>query len=262
MTGEMRGASRQSSRAVRGQTSQFHTQTLSGWGADVSVDAWRRAPAAHSIILHQRQRLCVRHGAGGVRVGAPRSQSPLNDRCLQYAFFVLPPDPGAVRQGHTFQGAEALRPVFNGPYARTERQLGPESASTEQRKRAGQQPAVKSSRPLPACHSGARARAPPPAAANGRPLRLLQRQGGRVVVPRRGVAARGARGGARAVRAPPSLCQAGEPAEHQEAHPAGRQEARGEQEQGLRGAHLHQEGECVMCVWGGQSASRSGGKSL
>ena len=33
MTGEMRGASRQSSRAVRGQTSQFHT-TLSGWGAD------------------------------------------------------------------------------------------------------------------------------------------------------------------------------------------------------------------------------------
>ena len=160
MTGEMRGASRQSSRAVRGQTSQFHTQTLSGWGADVSVDAWRRAPAAHSIILHQRQRLCVRHGAGGVRVGAPRSQSPpRTTAAYKYASFFLPPDPGAVRQGHAFQGAEALRPVFNGPYARTERQLGPESASTEQRKRAGQQPAFKSSRPLPQwC---ARASSPP-----------------------------------------------------------------------------------------------------
>ena len=75
MTGEMRGARRQSSRAVRGQTSQFHTQTLSGWGADVSVDAWRRAPAAHSITLHQRQRLCVRHGAA--ERAAPRARRDL-----------------------------------------------------------------------------------------------------------------------------------------------------------------------------------------
>ena len=82
MTGEMRGASRQSSRAVRGQTSQFHTQTLSGWGADVSVDAWRRAPAAHSITLHQRQRLCVRHGAA--ERAAPRARRDLA------CFFLLP----------------------------------------------------------------------------------------------------------------------------------------------------------------------------